>query len=85
MIDRCVSCGSPVPEGRHVCINCEAGPSGKNKNILLLIDSKMNSVEVEVNQHMLKLLGFKKEDVKNHKSRRQLLLEVSEYLKSFEK
>ena len=24
-VDRCVSCGSVVPEGRQICINCERG------------------------------------------------------------
>ena len=24
-VDRCVSCGAVVPEGRQICINCERG------------------------------------------------------------
>lgn len=57
----------------------------KSKNSILIIDAKMNSVEIEITQHTLRLLGISEEDIKKHKSRRQLLLEVSEYLKSFEK
>ena len=56
----------------------------KNPRTVLIIDSKMNSTEIELTQHTLKMLGIKEEDIKKHKSRRQLLLEVSEYLQSFE-
>lgn len=25
MVDRCVVCGDIIPEGRHVCVNCQKG------------------------------------------------------------
>lgn len=49
---------------------------------LLLIDGKMNTVEIEVNHNMLKLIGVNPEEVKKHKSRRQLLLEISKFLEN---
>ena len=57
----------------------------KSRNTVLIIDAKMNSVEIELSQGTLRMLGISEEDIRKHKSRRQLLLEVSDYLKSFEK
>ena len=31
MVDRCVSCGAPVPEGRQICITCEKCYDNYNK------------------------------------------------------
>jgi len=35
MVDRCIVCGEPVPEGRHVCPVCEErimkNPPGENR------------------------------------------------------
>lgn len=52
---------------------------------ILIIDGKRNTVEVEVNQNMLKLIGVKPEEVKKHKSQRQLFIEISKYFDSLEK
>ena len=57
----------------------------KSRNTVLIIDAKMISVEIELSQGTLRMLGISEEDIRKHKSRRQLLLEVSDYLKSFEK
>ena len=54
-------------------------------NRIIIIDEKLNSVEIEVNANMLKLIGVNPENVKKHKSRRQLFLEISKYLDSFQK
>lgn len=54
-------------------------------NRIIIIDEKLNSVEIEVNANMLKLIGVNPENVKKHKSRRQLFLELSKYLDSFSK
>lgn len=52
---------------------------------IIIIDEKMNTCEIEVNQNILKGLGVKPENVKKHKSRRQLDKEISDYLQSFKK
>jgi len=52
---------------------------------IIIVDEKMNTVEIEVNANMLKLIGVNPEEVKKHKSRRQLFIELSKYLDSFEK
>lgn len=51
---------------------------------VLIIDEKMNSVEVDITPQTLKMLGVKKEDVKHHKSRRQLNLEISLFIESLQ-
>lgn len=47
---------------------------------IMIIDEKMNSVIIESNQHTLKALGIKQEDVKKHKSRRQLILDINSFI-----
>jgi hypothetical protein len=47
---------------------------------LMIIDSKMNTVIVELEPWQFKQLQIKTEDVKKHKSRRALNAEISEYL-----
>ena len=49
---------------------------------ILLIDEKMNTVEIEVNQTILKNLGLNSGNVKHHKSRRQLNNEITKYLEN---
>ena len=49
---------------------------------ILLIDEKMNTVEIEVNQTILKNLGINSGNVKHHKSRRQLNNEITKYLEN---
>lgn len=48
---------------------------------VIIIDKKMNTVVVEVNPMILKSLGIKQDDVKKHKSRRQLDIEITDFLK----
>lgn len=52
---------------------------------IMIIDAKMNSVVIESNQHSLKLLGIKPENVKKNKSRRQLNLEITNFINEFDK
>lgn len=52
---------------------------------IMIIDGKMNSVVIESNQHTLKALGIKPENVKNHKSRRQLNNEITQFIDNFVK
>ena len=40
----------------------------------------MNSVELEISEQMLKLLGVKPENVKKHKSKRQIIKELTEFV-----
>ena len=51
----------------------------------MIIDSKMNSVIIESNQHTLKALGIKQENVIKHNSRRQLNLEITRFIEENEK
>lgn len=50
---------------------------------ILIIDSKLNSVIVEITPQQLKMLGIKPENVVKHRSRRQLLLDLDEFLKKY--
>lgn len=50
---------------------------------LMIIDKNMNSVEVEVNETIYRLLNIKKENIKNHHKKRDLNITITDYLESF--
>lgn len=54
-----------------------------NKIKLLIIDEKMTSVEVEMNNQQFQLLGIDKTKVKEHKYKSELNSTVTKFLKSF--
>ena len=63
----------------HKQIKMKVGDSiGK----VIIIDEKMNSVQIELNETILKNIGVIAENVKKHKSRRQLNIEITEFLKT---
>ena len=49
---------------------------------IMIIDEKMNSVVIEASELTLKMLRIKKEDVKNHRSMRQLQIELKSFIES---
>ena len=52
---------------------------------IMIIDEKKNSVIIDVSPQTLKMIGVKQEEIKKHKSRRQLILEMDEFLKNSQK
>lgn len=53
------------------------------KNIrLLLVDEKMNTVEIEIEQWQFRNLGIKQENVKKHKSKTALNKEIADFILS---
>ena len=46
----------------------------------MIIDSKLNSVIINVDSNTLKLLGIKPDDIVKHKSKRQLMLDINGFL-----
>lgn len=52
---------------------------------IMIIDEKKNSVVIDVSPQILKMIGVKQEEIKKHKSRRQLILEMDEFLKNSQK
>lgn len=50
---------------------------------LLVIDSKMQSVEIEVNIHQFKMLGIDPQKSKEHKYKSELNTTVTRFLNSF--
>lgn len=50
---------------------------------IILIDSKMNSTVIDVTPQTLRMLGIKPEDIKKHKSRRQLLMTLDDFIKKY--
>lgn len=49
---------------------------------VIIIDEKMNSVIVDIDSNTLKLLGIKQDDIIKHKSRRKLLIDLDNFIKS---
>lgn len=50
---------------------------------LMIIDKNMNSVEVEVNETIYRLLNIKVESIKKHEKKRDLNITITEFLESF--
>lgn len=50
---------------------------------LLIIDEKMTSIEIEVNNQQFQLLGIDKTKAKEHKYKSELNSTVTKFLKSF--
>lgn len=50
---------------------------------LMIIDKNMNSVVVEVNESLYRLLNVKVENIKTHEKKRDLNITITEYLESF--
>lgn len=51
---------------------------------VIIIDEKKNSVIVDFTPQTLKMLGIKPEDVKKHKSMRQLTKELNSFIESLQ-
>lgn len=54
-----------------------------NKIKLLIIDEKMTSIEVEINNQQFQLLGIDKTKAFEHKYKSELNSTVTKFLKSF--
>lgn len=54
-----------------------------NKIKLLIIDEKMTSIEVEINNQQFQLLGIDKTKAIEHKYKSELNSTVTKFLKSF--
>ena len=52
---------------------------------IMIIDEKRNSVIIDVTPQVLKMIGVKPDEIKKHTSRRQLILEMDEFFKNFQK
>lgn len=53
------------------------------KNIkLMIIDSKMNSTEIEINSLQFKSMGIDLSKVKKHTSKRELNKEITKFIES---
>lgn len=52
---------------------------------IMIIDEKMNSVVIEVSPQSLRAIGVKPEDIKKHKSRRQLVIDIDRFLQNIPK
>lgn len=50
---------------------------------LMIIDKDMNSVVVEVDESLYRLLNVKKENIKIHEKKRDLNITITEYLDTF--
>lgn len=52
---------------------------------LILIDSYMNSCEIEIDQNQYKMLGIDIAKAKKHSKKRDLNVEITEFLKKFKR
>lgn len=51
---------------------------------ILIIDEKMNSVIIDASRQTLQMLNINQEDIKKHKSKRQLHIEIELFIESLQ-